>query len=98
MLELKVRKIGNSLGIVFPKESLLRLRVKEGESLYFTETPDGGYRVTGYRDHSTHIRLFRKQLNFLDYFFYQAFANLWDFLLFVKRKYIFEVRHSGMRK
>jgi antitoxin component of MazEF toxin-antitoxin module len=26
MLELKVRKIGNSLGIVFPKGSLLRLR------------------------------------------------------------------------
>lgn len=47
MLELKVRKIGNSFGIVLPKESLLRLRVKEGESLYFTETPGGGYRLTG---------------------------------------------------
>ena len=50
MLELKVRKIGNSLGIVLPKESLLRLRIKEGESLYFTETPDGGYRLTGYNE------------------------------------------------
>ena len=50
MLELKVRKIGNSLGIVLPKESLLRLRIKEGESLYLTETPDGGYRLTGYNE------------------------------------------------
>ncbi|MCF8077430.1 MAG: AbrB/MazE/SpoVT family DNA-binding domain-containing protein, partial [Desulfotignum sp.] len=45
MLELKIRKIGNSLGIVLPKESLLRLQVKEGESVYFTKTPDGGYRL-----------------------------------------------------
>ncbi len=48
MLELKVRKIGNSLGIVLPKESLARLKVKEGENLYFTEAEDGGYRLTGY--------------------------------------------------
>lgn len=48
MLELKVRKIGNSLGVVLPKESIQRLRVKEGEALYFTETEDGGYRLTGY--------------------------------------------------
>ncbi|MFH1154777.1 MAG: AbrB/MazE/SpoVT family DNA-binding domain-containing protein [Pseudomonadota bacterium] len=50
MLELKVRKIGNSLGVVLPKESLLRLRVKEGESLFFTEAPDGSYRLTGYNE------------------------------------------------
>ncbi|MCF8090611.1 MAG: hypothetical protein K9L23_21440 [Desulfotignum sp.] len=50
MLELKIRKIGNSLGIVLPKESLLRLQVKEGESVYFTKTPDGGYRLTGYNE------------------------------------------------
>ena len=50
MLELKVRKIGNSLGVVLPKESLARLKVKEGEILYFTETPDGSYRLTGYNE------------------------------------------------
>ncbi len=50
MLELKVRKIGNSLGIVLPKESLSRLKVKEGEKLYFTEADDGGYRLTGYNE------------------------------------------------
>ncbi len=50
MLELKIRKIGNSLGVVLPKESLTRLKVKEGETLYFTETSDGGYRLTGYNE------------------------------------------------
>ena len=50
MLELKVRKIGNSLGVVLPKESLARLKIKEGETLYFTESGDGGYRLTGYNE------------------------------------------------
>lgn len=50
MLELKVRKIGNSLGVVLPKESLARLRVNEGEILFFTETEDGGYRLSGYNE------------------------------------------------
>ena len=50
MLELKIRKIGNSLGVVLPKESLARLKVREGETLYFTESEDGGYRLTGYNE------------------------------------------------
>ncbi len=50
MLELKVRKIGNSLGLVLPKESLIRLNVKEGGFLYFTEAQDGSYRLTGYNE------------------------------------------------
>lgn len=50
MLELKVRKVGNSLGVVLPKKSLDRLKVKEGEILYLTEAEDGGYRITGYNE------------------------------------------------
>ena len=44
-IELKVRKVGNSLGIVLPKEALAQLKVEEGQALYLTEAPDG-YRVT----------------------------------------------------
>ncbi len=36
----KVRKIGNSLGIVLPKEALQALRVEEGSTLYLTEAPN----------------------------------------------------------
>ena len=45
-LELKLRKVGNSLGIVLPKEALARLNAVEGDTLVFTEAPDGGFCVT----------------------------------------------------
>ncbi|MGH7841048.1 MAG: AbrB/MazE/SpoVT family DNA-binding domain-containing protein [Candidatus Binataceae bacterium] len=48
MVELKVRKIGNSLGVVLPKEALTRLRVANGERLFLIEGPDGGYQLTPY--------------------------------------------------
>jgi putative addiction module antidote len=38
---LKITKIGNSAGIVLPKEVLARLRVGLGDELYVTEAPDG---------------------------------------------------------
>jgi putative addiction module antidote len=44
-LELKVRRVGNSLGVVFPKEALSRLNVEDGDQLYITESPDG-FRLT----------------------------------------------------
>jgi putative addiction module antidote len=54
VLELKLRKIGNSLGIVLPKEVLARLNAGEGDTLVFTEAPDGGFRVTPDRDDFAH--------------------------------------------
>lgn len=48
MVELKVRKIGNSLGVVLPKEVVARLRTGEGAPLHLVEAPDGGYRITSY--------------------------------------------------
>jgi len=41
MLKVKVRKVGNSLDAMLPSEMAARLRVKEGDSLSVTETPDG---------------------------------------------------------
>lgn len=38
---LKVRKIGNSLGVVLPKDVLAKLHVSEGDELSVSETPDG---------------------------------------------------------
>ena len=38
---LKVRKIGNSLGVVLPKDVLAKLNAGEGAELTVTETPDG---------------------------------------------------------
>lgn len=38
---LKIRKFGNSAGVILPKELLARLRVGEGDVLYATDAPDG---------------------------------------------------------
>lgn len=48
MLELKVRKIGNSLGVVLPKEAVSRLHADEGDRLFLIEGPNGTYQVTPY--------------------------------------------------
>jgi putative addiction module antidote len=48
VVELKVRKFGNSLGVVLPKEVIQRLRTANGEALFLIEAPDGGYQLTPY--------------------------------------------------
>lgn len=37
----KITAIGNSAGIILPKEVLARLKVAKGDSLYFVDTPEG---------------------------------------------------------
>lgn len=41
MTKLKIRKIGNSLGVVLPKEVLDQLKVKEGDTLDVVPTEAG---------------------------------------------------------
>jgi putative addiction module antidote len=41
ILELKLRKIGNSVGLVLPKEALAHLKAEEGDTLTLTEGADG---------------------------------------------------------
>jgi putative addiction module antidote len=41
MIKAKVTTVGNSLGIILPKEALHKLHVKKGDVLYLCETPDG---------------------------------------------------------
>ncbi len=48
MIQLKVRQVGNSLGVVLPKEALARLNLKDGDILYLTESPEGSMRITPY--------------------------------------------------
>jgi putative addiction module antidote len=48
MIEVKVRKFGNSLGVVLPKEVINRLNTRDGEQLFLIEGPDGTYHLTPY--------------------------------------------------
>ena len=47
MIALKLTRVGNSTGVVLPKEVLSRLKVDKGDTLYLVETPDG-YELTPY--------------------------------------------------
>ena len=40
-MKLKITAVGNSAGVILPKELLSRLRVAKGDALYATELPDG---------------------------------------------------------
>lgn len=40
-MKLKLTAIGNSTGVILPKELLARLRVEKGDELYAAETADG---------------------------------------------------------
>jgi len=46
MVELKVRKFGNSLGVVLPKEVINRLQTGDGEKLFLIEAGNGDYKLT----------------------------------------------------
>jgi putative addiction module antidote len=48
MVELKVRKFGNSLGVVLPKEVINHLQTGNGEKLFLIESAAGDYRLTPY--------------------------------------------------
>ncbi len=44
-MKLEIKKIGNSTGLILPKELLARLGLEQGDEVIVTETPDG-FRVT----------------------------------------------------
>jgi putative addiction module antidote len=41
MASVKLRSVGNSVGVVFPKELLARYNLSEGDSVQVVETADG---------------------------------------------------------
>ncbi len=41
MVKLKITTVGNSVGVVLPKDLLAKLRVQKGDTLFALETPNG---------------------------------------------------------
>ncbi|MBX3515659.1 MAG: transcriptional regulator [Rhodospirillales bacterium] len=64
VVTLKLTAIGNSVGVVLPKEALARLKLAKGDTLFLTEAPDG-YRLTPYNpefdEHMAEARRIMKQ-------------------------------------
>jgi putative addiction module antidote len=44
----ELKKIGNSTGVILPKEVMARLQLSVGDKFYATLTPEGGIRFTPY--------------------------------------------------
>jgi putative addiction module antidote len=44
----QLKKVGNSTGMILPKELMARLNLSPGDSFYATVTPEGGIRFTPY--------------------------------------------------
>jgi putative addiction module antidote len=44
----ELKKIGNSTGVILPKEVMARLQLSAGDKFYATLTPDGGLHLTPY--------------------------------------------------
>ena len=63
MVKRKVTTVGNSTGVVLPKEVLARLNVEKGDNLFLTDAPDG-YRITAYDpDFERQMTLVRRVMN-----------------------------------
>lgn len=48
MLKVKVTAVGNSMGILLPKEALNKLKANKGDTLYLIDTPEG-FTLTPYQ-------------------------------------------------
>jgi len=48
VLSLKVTTVGGFLGIILTKEALSTLKIKQDDTVFLTEAPGGGYRLTLY--------------------------------------------------
>jgi putative addiction module antidote len=45
---LRISKIGNSVGLILPKDLLARLKLKEGDQLHVVEQPERGIKLSPY--------------------------------------------------
>ncbi|MDP1631306.1 MAG: AbrB/MazE/SpoVT family DNA-binding domain-containing protein [Caulobacter sp.] len=48
MFALKLTRIGNSVGVVLPKEALAKLGVEKGDVVYLTDAPDSAMTLSAY--------------------------------------------------
>ncbi len=47
-MKIEIKKIGNSEGLILPRELMQRLGLKRGQALHITELPGGGFQALPY--------------------------------------------------
>ena len=60
MNELKLTQIGNSVGVILPKELLARLGVGKGDTIYAVDQPDGVRLTVADPDFAAQMEVARK--------------------------------------
>ena len=50
MSAIKLTQIGNSVGLILPKEILANMKLGKGDTIYLTQTADGGVTLSPYDD------------------------------------------------
>ena len=61
---LQIRKIGNSVGLILPKDLLARLRLEEGDKLHVTEAPERAFKLSPYDpQHAEFMRIAREVMD-----------------------------------
>jgi len=54
-MKLEIKKIGNSTGLILPKELLAQLQLAQGDSVFVTVGPERGFQVTPYDEHHDEV-------------------------------------------
>ena len=60
MLKVKVTAVGNSMGILLPKEALNKLKASKGDTLYLVDSPEGLTLTPYQQDFETQIEAAEK--------------------------------------
>ena len=63
MAALKLTSIGNSVGVILPKELLVKLGVQKGDTLFTVETPDGLKLSVSDPDHEAQMEVARQLMH-----------------------------------
>ena len=58
---LQIKKIGNSVGLILPKELLARLRLKEGDKFHVVEQTERGIKLSPYDPKHTEAMEFARR-------------------------------------
>lgn len=61
-MKLEIRKIGNSTGIILPKDLVARLGLKQGDSVFVTEGPDKTLTVAAHDPHHDEVMRIGREL------------------------------------
>lgn len=60
-MKLELKRIGNSTGLILPKELLARLGLEQGDSVFLTEMPDKTVKLSVYNpEHSRVMEIGRE--------------------------------------